>query len=316
MSEQPVGREPNVIRDVALLDLSHASSAGDLAHIAAIEDVAMLLIPESLTGALTAIPMRNVAAVVPVPDGVRVRVHTGAMTTDGPGLAAPDGDVLVQTGPLVITSPVERVGYSRMIVTGLVLAPRGSEAALAAGLTRVTGVVAYYDLAEGQRVRMMEGTARMSGEALANRAGSPSDLLLVAGQLVVTGPVTEVGFQRIILAGLLLAPPESERILAPALEVIGATVWYTAPPRTFHGTDRFPKAFFELLPEPITLVLSGTFEIDPDVPASLVMEKVAALVLSGRVRAPREVVGALQALAVEKSGAIEVLEEGGGASGR
>ena len=76
------------ITDVALLDLTPMTSAEDLAGITRISDVAIVLVPQSLMGAAAAIPMDDVAMVVPVPDGVEVRSHTGALVMGGEALAA------------------------------------------------------------------------------------------------------------------------------------------------------------------------------------------------------------------------------------
>ena len=158
--------------------------------------------------AVVAIPMDDVAMVVPVPDGVQVHIHTGALVMGGEALAGPEAEnaVLVVTGTLVLTSPVPKVAYRQVIVMGLVLAPHGSESALGAGLTRVTGSVDYYPYAEGQEVKVSTGQLRADGEFLANPTGGPDDILVVAGQLIVTGPVAKVGYRRIVVAGQLLAP--------------------------------------------------------------------------------------------------------------
>lgn len=77
------------IRDVALLDLTPMTSAEDLAGITRISDVAIVLVPESLMAAAAAIPMDDVAMVVPVPDGVEARTHTGALVMAGRRWPAP-----------------------------------------------------------------------------------------------------------------------------------------------------------------------------------------------------------------------------------
>ncbi|HSR26667.1 MAG TPA: hypothetical protein VLW53_24170, partial [Candidatus Eisenbacteria bacterium] len=244
-------------------------------------------------------------------DGGRVKIHTGVVTMAGGALSGPglEKDVRVMTGVLVLTSPVARVDYLSTVTTGVVLAPRGSEAALAAGLTRVTGTVGYYEYSDGQAVRVFQGQTRLRGQALANRAGQPSDVAVVAGQLVVTSPVTGLGFQQVVVAGQLAAPEESVDVLEPALTVIGQVVWYSGTARAFSGRDRFGRGFFELLTEPITLVLSGSFAIEPDVPPELLREKVAAIALSGKLSGARELVPVLQLLTTEKQGVIGVLDE-------
>jgi hypothetical protein len=299
------------IRDVALLDLTPMTSAEDLAGITRISDVSLVLVPESLMAAAAAIPMDDVAMVVPVPEGVQVRNHTGSLVMAGEALAGPEVEnaVLIVTGTLILTSPVPSVAYRQVIVTGLVLAPHGSEAALGAGLTRVTGSVDYYPYAEGQEVKVSTGQLRVDGEVLANRAGGPDDVLVVAGQLIVTGPVATLGYRRIVVAGQLLAPRESQAVLGPAIVVKGQLAWYTGNPRFFIGKERLARSFFELLDQPLTLALVGRFEIDPDVPAELLRDKVAEIVLVGKLVAPRQLVGVLQLLTTEKVGNITVAED-------
>jgi hypothetical protein len=256
--------------------------------------------------------MSDVATVVPVPDGGKVVIHTGVLAADGTVLARPDGekDTFVMTGVLILTSPVERVGYGAAIVTGVVLAPRGSEAALAAGLTRHTGVLSYYDYEPGQTVRVFQGDNRLGGSGLANAGGDPTGIAIVTGQLVLTSPVTAVGFQRVIVAGQIAAPRESQELLEPLLTVMGQAVWYTGTARSFSGTQRFTRAFFELLDDPVTLILSGSFELDHDVPAALLKAKVESIALSGQLLAGNEALPMAQVLTTAMSGKIGPLEAG------
>jgi hypothetical protein len=304
-------RLAGAISDVAMLDLTAIGSAEALADVTAISDVAMLVVPESLMSAVMGIPMDDVAMVVPVPDGVEVRTHTGALVMGGEALAGPgvEDAALLVMGTLILTSPVQRVAYRQVVVMGLVLAPHGSEAALGAGLTRVTGSVDFYPYAEGQEVKVSTGQLRAGGEVLANPAGSPDDILVVAGQLLVTGPVPKLGYRRIVVAGQLLAPRDSQPVLGPAAIVKGQLSWYSGQPRFFVGEERFVRGFFELLDEPLSLALVGRFEIDPDVPAELLREKVAEINLVGELVAPRRLAGVLQLLVTEKVGTIVVAED-------
>jgi hypothetical protein len=299
------------IRDVAMLDLTSMTSAEDLAGITRISDVAIVLVPEPLMPAVVGIPMDDVAMVVPVPAGVPVREHTGALVMGGEALAAPGAEdaALVVTGTLILTSPVRRVAYRQLIVMGLVLAPSGSESALGAGLTRVTGSVDYYPYAEGQEVKVSTGQLRAGGEVLANPTGGPDDVLVVAGQLIVTGTVAKVGYRRVVVAGQMLAPRDSQAVLGPAVTVKGQLVWYTGQPRFFLGKERFGRSFFELVDQPLALALVGSFEIGPDVPAALLREKVEEITLVGSLTAPSELVGVLQLLTTEKLGKITAAED-------
>jgi len=169
-------RLEGVIRDVAMLDLTPMTSAEDLAGITRISDVAIVLVPAPLMPAVVGIPMDDVAMVVPVPTGVEVRSHTGALVMGGEALADPDAEdaALIVTGTLILTSPVQRVTYRQVIVIGLVLAPHGSESALGAGLTRVTGSVDYYPAAEGQEVKVSTGQLRASGRSWPTRTAVPT----------------------------------------------------------------------------------------------------------------------------------------------
>jgi hypothetical protein len=300
------------INDVAMLDLTPMTSAEDLAGITRISDVPLLLVPESLMPAVTAIPMEDVAMVVPVPDGVQVRSHTGSLVVGGDALAGPgvENAALVVTGALIVTSPVSKVSYRQIIVTGLVLAPKGSESVLGAGLTRVTGSVDYYPYAEGQEIKVSSGQLRASGEVLANSSGGPDDILVVAGQLIVTGPVAKVGYRRVMVAGQMLAPADSQPVLGPVAIVKGQLIWYTGEqPRFFIGKERFERSFFELIDRPLHLGLVGVFGIDPEVTPELLREKVAEITLVGRLTAPRRLVGVLQLLATEKVGEILAAED-------
>ena len=48
---------------------------------------------------------------------------------------------------------------------------------------------------EGAAVRVQVGSQRVSGTALANPAGQPTDILLVIGSLIATSPVEQLGYQ-------------------------------------------------------------------------------------------------------------------------
>lgn len=318
MSEDPdeerepeAADQPGVIANVAVLDLTAMRSREELAQIKSISRVANVIVPESLAGALAAIPMRKVANILAVPDGARVNAHVGALTMDGAALAAATDTptVLLLTGALVITSPVERVGFHDILTVGVVVAPEGSEAALTPVLRRVVGRVAYYPWVAGQKVRVFQGDTRVKGDVLANAGGSPDDIAIAAGTLLVTSPPPALGFRQLVVVGTLVAPEESEVVLSPALNVVGNAVWYTAPPRLFTGRDRFSEAFFELLDGPVTLVLNGDFVLERDVSAQTLKEHVATIALNGMLRAPASLVPLLQVLAVHKQGVIQALDE-------
>jgi hypothetical protein len=299
---------PREIRDVAVLDLTGASAAEALNGITRIVNVATILASESLLPRLSSIPMERVATVVPIPEGSRVRMFSGQLVLSGEALANPNGDpdeVLVIAGQLVVTSPIERIGYKHLIVMGQLLAPAGSETGLGAGLTRLGGQVQFYPYTPGASVRVLTGTVRLTPAELANPAGQPSDILLVVGQLVITEIPEQVGYRFISAVGQVLAPRGSESVLAGhLLPLVGQVVYYTAPPRIFDGKETFYGGYFELLDEPITLVLDGTFTFEEDIPLDVFKQKVAGIVFDGKLIAPRRLVPMLQALTLARDGTI------------
>jgi hypothetical protein len=233
---------------------------------------------------------------------------TGQTVLSGEALAHVDeqgDDVLVIVGQLVITSPVQHVGSKQLIVIGQVLAPTGSETALGAALTRLTGQLSYYPYTEGARMRVVTGTVRLSAAELANPAGQPTDMLLCVGQLVITGNPRTIGYDNVVVVGHIVAPQGSEEVIAGRLVSLSSeTVFYSAAPRVFVGKDTFSGAFFELLDEPMTLVLDGKFVFDDDVSPDLLKQKVSAIVLHGKITAPKPLVPMLQLLTIARDGPI------------
>jgi len=303
----PAGRE---IRHVALLDLTGAQAAAALDGVTHISHVAAILVPESLLPKLSTIALDHVAATVPVPDGVRARVMAGQVVLGGDALADNTEDMLVIAGQLVITSQIKHVGFKGgLVVLGQVIAPAGSEAALGAGLTRLSGQAVYYPYVDGGTTRLLTG-ASISGEALANVNGQPSDVLLATGQLVITSPIQRLGYQQITAIGHLVVPATTDPdMLSGMTSVTGQIATYTAPPRVFDGSDHFSAGFFELFEQPITLVLEGKYSFDEDVAPELLRRSVAAIVLDGKIRAARRLVPMLQVLCIARDGKIESFDE-------
>jgi hypothetical protein len=304
------GRE---IRDVALLDLTGVNSAAALEGVTRITRVATILVPESLLPRLSSIPMDRVAATVPVRDGQRTRVMSGQILLSGEALAGPDetqsDDMLVIVGQLILTSPLKKVGYRDLVVLGQVIAPSGSETALGAGLNRLSGQVVYYPYVEGAIVRTLTSST-VSGEALANSGGQPGDILLAASQLVVTSPIQRLGYQQVLAVGHLVVPSATSAELLPRLVSVGGrVVTSSGPVRVFEGKDHFSAGLFELFDEPITLVLDGSFSFDDDVAPDLLRRSLSAIVLDGKIAAPRRLVPMLQLLCIARDGKIESFDD-------
>jgi hypothetical protein len=224
--------------------------------------------------------------------------------TGGGGLGAAD-DVLILTGMLIITSPVTAPVPQRIHVVGSVLAPRGSEAALGSALAGVTGEVSYYRPADEQDIKVLSGQVRLSGAVLANPAGQADDMLIAAGQVVITGEVTTVGYGQLIMAGQLAAPAASRDVIEPRARVQGQAAWYRGDdPRVFYRGTSLGPDFFRLLDHQVSLVVFGDLTITAGVTEAMMLEKITGISVFGDATAPPALVGVVQALAADVFGAI------------
>jgi hypothetical protein len=308
MSASEPADDRRVISGQAVADFSHFTSPEELAAIGRIEEVGTVIVPQSLAAAYSRISTSDVGATVYVPDGANVRVHTGSLTVSGDGLGAAE-DVLVVIGMLVITSPVTGEVPRQVTVVGLVLAPRGSEAALGRVLGGGAGSVSYYRYAEGQDFKVLSGQVKLSGAMLANPGGQPGDVLIAAGQVIVTGPVTEVGYAQVIVAGQLIAPAASRDLLEPRIQIAGQSAWYRADdPRVILEDIRVGPDFFRLLDHPVSLVLLGDMTVASGVSEDMVREKITDVILLGDITAPPELVPVFQVLTTEAFGEIRATD--------
>jgi hypothetical protein len=304
MSETEPAAAGVVLRDQPVLDLSHLTAPDQMAGISRIEDVAVVVVPQSLAGAYAAISVSDVAGTIYVPDGANVRTHNGAMVVGGDGLGAAD-DVLVVIGMLVITSPVTGPVPQRIYVIGSVLAPRGSESALGPALAGGSGGVSYYPHRDDQDVRVLSGQVRLSGAMLANPAGQAGDILVTAGQVAVTGEVGTLGYRLVVVAGQFAAPAAARDAIEPFVQIQGQAGWYQGGnPRVFYQDTTLGPDFFRLLDEPVSLVVFGDLTIAHGVTEDMVREKVAGVVLFGDATAPAGLVAVLQVLAGDMFGEI------------
>jgi len=312
---------PREIANLGALDLTGMKSPEELDSISRIVNVGAIIVPESLMAKLMAIPQVNVGATLPIPDGKVVKVNTvmGPFQTSGEGLAAPgsggEGEaehILSVMGPVIVTSPIEKVGYTAISVMGPVMAPKGSELALASSNFKVMGPISFYPA--GAVLKAQYGDVQMSGNTLGAAQEDGVDTLVVMGSFFVTSPVPKSSFKRLYVMGQMMAPKESKDVLEPLLEVLGQVAWYTGTPRVFNGDERLSAEFFELLKEPITIIINGELVIEPDVTKELLKSKVTEIILNGTLAGPKDLIPLLQVLTTEKNGSIEV--EGAGDSGK
>lgn len=159
----------------------------------------------------------------------------------------------------------------------------------------------YYPYADGQDIKVLSGQVKLSGAMLANPAGQPDDLLIAAGQVVVTGEVTTVGYRQVIVAGQLAAPAASRDVIEPRIQAQGQVAWYLGEnPRVFNDDITLGRDFFRLLDRPASLVVFGDLTIAAGVTETMVQEKITSLVTFGDWVVPPELVGVLQVLATVK----------------
>lgn len=300
-----------VIAERQFLDLTALQSPHDISAITELRDIQIVAVPESLAATLARIPTYDVQMVVTVPDGIRPRFHQGVTKVGGDALAQPgsDQDFLIVLGTLVFSSPVRDRRIAGIAVLGLVVAPVGSEDAVSAAVTYAIGGTHYYPYAEGQQVLALAGQVKLGPSALANESGTPDDILIVAGQAIVSGPVTKLGFRQFVIAGQGMLPAESQEVFGSALHTHGQTVWYNGEPRFIFGEESYGAAFFELVETPLALMVFGDLRIESDVSADLLRDKIAGISLYGTIFAPKAAVPVLQYRMTEKHGEIKVVED-------
>lgn len=307
MNEHEAGNSRVVISNQPVADFSHLTAPEHLAAISRIEDVALAIVPKSLASVYTAIPSSDVASTVYVPDGANVRMHTGSLVASGDGLGD-EHDVLIVTGMLLVTSPVTGKVPRRIHVTGSVFAPRGSEPALGPALAGSTGTVSYFPF-EGQDIRVMTGQLTMSGAMLANPAGQADDMLFAAGQVVINGEVTTMGYGQLLIAGQLAAPASSRDVIEPRAQVLGQAAWYRGnEPRVFYESTSLGPDFFRLLDHPVSLIVLEDLTITAGVTEAALREKVTGISVFGDVTCPPELLGMVQVLTTDVFGAIRAAD--------
>ena len=130
-------------------------------------------------------------------------------------------------------------------------------------------------------------------------------MLIAAGQVVISGEVTTVGYRQVIIAGQLAAPAASRDVIEPRAQVQGQAAWYRGDdPRVFYDDIALGPDFFRVLDHPVSLVVLGDLTIAAGVTEAMMREKVTGLYVFGDATAPPGLVGVLQALTTDAFGAI------------
>ncbi len=299
-----------IVIDGAVADLTPYTSAEQLEQIERI-NAGCIVVRESLAPAAARIPA-NVGATITVPEDVAVRIHAGMTTFGGEAFAAADGPdtALIVVGGLIVVGEVPKVTYRQISVIGMALIPHGAESVLGGHLTDMIGASRGYAYSEGVQIRSLSGRTSLSGAMIANEAGNPGDVLLVAGTVVIDDPITAVGYQLIIVSGQLIAPRDGRDRLGSVLEVAGEALWYRGDhPRVVDGAETYDAEFLSVVDEPLSLIVLGDLTFAADVTNGLVRAAVADIVNTGTITVPRAAKAAVQLLARDNSGKIVVAED-------
>ena len=311
---QESGEGKRVIENMGMLDLRSAKDIEGLRNVTAIRNVGAIIIPEELAGILAGIPMENVGSVIPIPQGTNVSLQMGQIRLTGEALAAgPEDTILVLVGQIFVTSQVEKVGYKEIRLTGQLIAPRGSETALGAKMTQMTGQTMYYPwTGPSQDLRVLLGDESISREFL-ELLEHPT-VLVAVGDITfkedITPDLLKTKVPAMMSVGDVWAPkPLLPLVQALAVEKVGSITGYPPGARFYKGKDTLNKEYFEYLPEPIAMAISGKVTLTEDVTVELIRSKVREIVLRGRLVAPKALLPLLRALMSEKTGKLQSLEE-------
>jgi len=210
---------------------------------------------------------------------------------------------------LIDKKPEDLSAVTRIQNVGAILAPEALSGALINIPQKNVGMIVTIPPTSG-KIKRLTGQLTVDGEVFANRSGSPEDMLIIAGQIIITSEIEAVGFKDVIVAGQIVAPKKAEKALVGAVsQLTGQIVYYSGEtPRLFVGEDTFSKSFLELIDGKMSMVLIGNFEFSSDVDAATLKQKVEEIVLIGNLRVPKELAPLVQLLAVVKMGNIIVKE--------
>ena len=207
---------------------------------------------------------------------------------------------------LINMKPEDLARISLIQNIGVILVSEAMSGVLMNITQRNIGMIVTIPQTSG-KIKVLTGQLSLSGDIFSNSSGSSEDILVIAGQTIITSSLVEkIGYKDIIIAGQLIAPKGMESLLTSAVtRMSGQIAYYTSDtPRIFIGEDTFSKAFFDLIEGKMGMLLVGRFEIDSDVDIATLKQKVSEIILIGELSAPKTLVPLLQLLAVVKLGAI------------
>ncbi len=159
----------------------------------------------------------------------------------------------------------------------------------------------------GEKYKIRTGQITLSANFLAS--GEEDTLLILSGQIILKEPPAKIGFKGLHIHGQLIAPENSKDVLDQAIERFSGQILYYQGknPKTLTGDQSFTRKFFELIEEPVTLILVGDSRIEGSIPDDLLRQKIADLIIVGELKAEEEVVPVLQLLSSSVTGEISAL---------
>lgn len=285
---------PEKFINSSLLDLSSMTSIDELGAKKIINS-GILIVPERLMPELTKLDIINSGSIIPVPEGVRVERQAGPMYASGEELASGGEDViLLITGPLYVTSPVEKVGYREISPMGPTYMPQGSEGAIRAKLGNVVGPSFSYRYPHGARLTISK---EIIGRAFLEMLPDPTPLV-VFGEVVfekdVTPELLRSKIPEIVVIGVVSAP----RDLMPVVQILATQklgeIRVAAPDREVFATESLTRDYLELMSEPVRIVVYGMLTIEADVTPELFDEKVLRIDTYGMTKAPKALIPRIQ----------------------
>ena len=150
------------------------------------------------------------------------------------------------------------------------------------------------------------GQMRLTGDAFEGYA--PDDVVKLAGQVVFTSPITATPKCRLRMAGQLIVPEDSQRILAPAIKVMAGQLLYYpdgVQPRILLGKETFDQAFFDTITDKEVLINLGKTSFAPDVQGQALKEKIHSIINLGKILCSKSLRPFIQVICRDNLGKIE-----------
>jgi hypothetical protein len=135
------------ITHLGLLDLRLLRSIDELANVTRISHVGTILVSDQLEGSINRIPMNHVGSILTIPSDMKVKLLTGDLRLGGDFLANASGDpeeTLLIVGTLMITSPVQAIGFKTIMLTGELFAPKCCESIVTSAISKLIGELYFY----------------------------------------------------------------------------------------------------------------------------------------------------------------------------